>query len=214
MNRFKTPMGEIEITILGHASLVIKWAEKNIFVDPYSEVADYSLQPKADLVLLTHHHYDHLDNEALRHIIATDTVFVTNQGCKEYLPKANALVQGDTFNYQGVGIKAVYAYNIVNKNEDGKPFHPRGEGNGYILDFGGYRVYIAGDTEDIPEMGHLGEIDLAFMPKNLPYTMSDPMFVKAVEMVMPKQLFAYHYFELDVLKLKSMLPRGVELMNK
>ena len=80
MNRFKTPMGEIEITILGHASLVIKWAEKNIFVDPYSEVADYSLQPKADLVLLTHHHYDHLDNEALRHIIATDTVFVTNQG--------------------------------------------------------------------------------------------------------------------------------------
>lgn len=214
MNRFKTPMGEIEITILGHASLLIKWAGKNIFVDPYSEVADYSLQPKANLVLLTHHHYDHLDNEALRHIISTDTVFVTNQGCKEYLPKANALVQGDKFNYHGVGIKAVYAYNIVNKNEDGKPFHPRGEGNGYILDFGGYRVYIAGDTEDIPEMRHLGEIDLAFMPKNLPYTMSDPMFVKAVEMVMPKRLFAYHYFELDVPKLKSMLPQGVELMNK
>lgn len=214
MNRFKTPMGEIEITILGHASLLIKWAGKNIFVDPYSEVADYSLQPKANLVLLTHHHYDHLDNEALRHIISTDTVFVTNQGCKEYLPKANALVQGDTFNYQGVGIEAVYAYNIVNKNEDGKPFHPRGEGNGYILDFNGYRVYIAGDTEDIPEMGRLGEIDLAFMPKNLPYTMSDPMFVKAVEMVMPKRLFAYHYFELDVPKLKAMLPRGVELMNK
>ncbi len=214
MNRFKTPLGEIEITMLGHASLMIRWDGKNIFVDPYSEVADYSLQPKADLVLLTHHHYDHLDKEALMHILRNDTVIVSNKGCKQQLPQSNVLVQGESFNYMGIDIEAVYAYNIVNKNEDGNPFHPRGEGNGYILDFGGYRVYIAGDTEDIPEMGSLTGIDLAFMPKNLPYTMSDQMFAKAVKMVMPKQLFAYHYFEIDIPKLKSMLPQGVVLMNK
>lgn len=214
MNKFKTPLGEIQIEILGHASLIIKWNGKNIFVDPYSEVADYSQQPQAHLVLLTHHHYDHLDHEALKDIVNEQTVFITSKGCKEELPQANAITQGDSFNYEGIEITAVYAYNILNKNEQGDPFHPRGEGNGYILNFNGYRVYVAGDTEHIPEMKELGVIDLAFMPKNLPYTMSDAMFVEAVKTVMPKQLFAIHYFEIDVPKLKKMMPKGVELLNE
>lgn len=214
MKKFNTPLGEIKIDVLGHASLFMQWKGKNIYVDPYSEVADYSKLPSADFVLLTHHHFDHLDKEALKHIVNEQTLFVTNRGCKAELPQANALTQGDSYNYEGIEITAVYAYNIVNKNEQGEPFHPRGEGNGYILDFNGYRLYIAGDTEHIPEMKELGEIDLAFMPKNLPYTMSDQMFIEAVKTVMPKQLFAIHYFEIDVPKLKEMMPQGVELLNE
>lgn len=214
MNRFSTPLGEIEIKIFGHASLLIKWNGKNIFVDPYSEVANYSLEPEAHLVLLTHHHFDHLDQEALKHIVNEQTVFVATKTCKEQLPQANAIAQGESFNYEGIEIIAVYAYNIQNKNDQGEPFHPRGVGNGYILNFKGYRLYIAGDTELIPEMKELGEIDLAFMPKNLPYTMSDQMFVEAVKTVMPKQLFAIHYFEIDVPKLKAMMPKGVALLNE
>jgi len=214
MYKFNTPLGEIKVKILGHASLFIEWNGKNIFVDPYSEVADYSKEPSADLVLLTHHHYDHLDKEALKYILKKESIVVATKICKEELSQVNALTQGDTFNYKGIDITAVYAYNIKNKNDQGEPFHPRGEGNGYILDFNGYRLYIAGDTEHIPEMKELGEIDLAFMPKNLPYTMSDQMFAEAVKTVMPKQLFAIHYFEIDVPKLKAMMPQGVELLNK
>jgi L-ascorbate metabolism protein UlaG (beta-lactamase superfamily) len=213
MKKFNTPLGEIDITLLGHASLLIKWQGKNIFVDPYSNVADFSLQPKANLILLTHHHYDHMDEEALKHIVTEETVFVTSLTCARSMKEANGLAQGESFKYGELNIKAVYAYNIQNKREDGLPFHPRGEGNGYILDFGGYRVYIAGDTEIIPEMKDLGEIDLAFMPKNLPYTMSDQMFIEAVKVVKPKNLFAYHYFEIDVEALKKSMPQGVTLQN-
>jgi L-ascorbate metabolism protein UlaG (beta-lactamase superfamily) len=213
MYNFTTPLGEIAVNLLGHASLLFKWQGKNIFVDPYSNVADFSLQPKADLVLLTHHHYDHLDEEALKEIVTDNTIFVTNSGCKETLPKANVLKQGDEFIFDRIGIKAVYAYNMINKREDGMPYHPRGEGNGYILDFGGYRVYIAGDTELIPEMRELGVIDLAFLPKNLPYTMSDDMFIEAAKTIKPANLFAYHFFKIDIDKLKANLPAGVRLHN-
>ena len=198
----------------GHASLLIRWQNHNIYVDPYSEIADYKGMPEAHLVLLTHHHYDHLDNNALKHIVTDKTIFVTNEGCRNEIKNANVIAQGESFNYNAINIKAVYAYNIVNKNDDGKPFHPRGEGNGYILDFAGYKVYIAGDTELIPEMKDLGEIDLAFLPKNLPYTMSDEMFIEAVKTIMPRKLFAYHYFEIDVEKLKKGMPKGVELQNR
>lgn len=214
MNRFTTPLGEIAIKIYGHASLLIEWEGRAIFVDPYSEVYDYSKAPKADLVLLTHHHYDHFDPEALKEITTDKTLYVTNAGCKEGLPQATVVTQGESYNYEGIEIEVVYAYNIVNKNDEGNPFHPRGEGNGYILNFGAFRLYIAGDTELIPEMSQLGEIDLAFIPKNLPYTMSDPMFIEAVGVIKPKQLFAYHYFEIDAEKLRGEMPEGVELLNR
>jgi L-ascorbate metabolism protein UlaG (beta-lactamase superfamily) len=214
MTRFTTPLGEIAIQHLGHASLLIKWEENNIFVDPYSEVADYSLQPKADLILLTHHHYDHLDSKALVHIDSEKTVYVTNIEAAKSIHGANVLAQGEVFNYKGIRIKAVYAYNIENRRDDGHPFHPRGEGNGYILDFDGFKLYIAGDTEIIPEMREIGEIDLAFLPKNLPYTMSDDMFIKAVELIRPKMVFPYHFFELDAEKLRARMPNGVQLITQ
>ncbi|OJV22822.1 MAG: hypothetical protein BGO30_00400 [Bacteroidetes bacterium 41-46] len=214
MTRFTTPIGEIAILHLGHASLLIQWEGKNIFIDPYSEVADYSLQPKADLILLTHHHYDHLDNKALVHIDSERTVYITSVEAAKSIHGANALKQGDSFNYEGIEIKAVYAYNIENRRDDGLPFHPRGEGNGYIMDFGGYIIYIAGDTEIIPEMRELGKIDLAFLPKNLPYTMSDEMFIKAVNLIKPAKVFPYHFFELDKESLMSKMPEGVVMITQ
>lgn len=214
MNIFSTPAGDVKVTHLGHASLLIEWNGKSIYTDPYSEAADFSGRHLADLVLLTHHHYDHLDKKALENIVGPETLFVTNRGCKEEIKSANVLVPGESYNYEGIDIKAVYAYNIVNKNEKGNPFHPKGEGNGYVLDFGGYRMYVAGDTELIPEMKELGEIDVAYLPKNLPYTMSDSMFLEAVKMIAPKQVYAYHYFEIDRDALAASIPENIELLNK
>jgi L-ascorbate metabolism protein UlaG (beta-lactamase superfamily) len=214
MSKFITPLGEIAIIILGHASLLIQWEGKNIFVDPYSKVANYATQPKADLVLITHGHYDHFDTSALKHITDDKTIFVTSMDVMKKIKGANGLKQGDVFDYNGLKIQAVYAYNINQKREDGKPFHPKGEGNGYILNFGGYRIYIAGDTELIPEMKEIKNVDIAFLPKNLPYTMSDEMFIETAKAIMPKILFPYHYFELDTVALKAKLPEGVSLRTK
>ncbi|OFY39279.1 MAG: hypothetical protein A2X18_04475 [Bacteroidetes bacterium GWF2_40_14] len=214
MAKFITPIGEIAIIILGHASLLIQWEGKNIFVDPYSKVADYSVQPKADLVLITHHHRDHLDKEALKHITNDKTLYVTSIIAQKEISGAKGLKQGEEFDYNGLKIEAVYAYNVNQKRDNGQPFHPRGEGNGYVLNFGGYSVYIAGDTELIPEMKELGKIDIAFLPKNLPYTMSDDMFVEAVKVIKPKILYPYHYSELSEAVIKSKLPEGVTLFTK
>ncbi|MFA6335589.1 MAG: MBL fold metallo-hydrolase [Bacteroidales bacterium] len=209
MSKFMTPLGEIAIIILGHASLLIQWEGRNIFIDPYSEVADYSVQPKADLVLITHQHSDHLDKSALKHITDERTTIVTSLAAQRELKNSKGLKQGDEFDYNGIKIKAVYAYNILQRRDDGKPYHLRGEGNGYVLDFGGFKVYIAGDTELIPEMKELGAVDIAFLPKNLPYTMSDQMFIDAVKTIMPRNLYAYHYFEMNEAAIKSKLPKGV-----
>lgn len=214
MTKFITPLGQIAIIILGHASFVIQWQGRNIFIDPYSKVANYAQQPHANLVLITHHHSDHLDKAALAQITDSSTVFVTSVTAGKNIKGANALKIGEEFNYEGIGIKAVYAYNIVQKRDDGQPFHPKGEGNGYILNFGGFRVYIAGDTELIPEMKSLGDIDVAFLPKNLPYTMSDEMFIEAAKTIKPKNLFPYHYFELNAEAIKSKLPEGITLYTE
>lgn len=214
MSKFMTPLGEIAIIILGHASLLIQWEGRNIFVDPYSKVANYSTQPKADMVIITHQHSDHLDSEAIKQIADKKTIFVTSLIAQKSIKDANGLKQGDEFDYNELKIKAVYAYNILQKRDDGQPFHPRGEGNGYILDFGGFRVYIAGDTELIPEMKELGSIDIAFLPKNLPYTMSDKMFIEAAKVIRPKVLYPYHYSQLDTAAIKSKLPEGVSMYTK
>ncbi|MFA5713171.1 MAG: MBL fold metallo-hydrolase [Bacteroidales bacterium] len=214
MRTFETPLGKIKFKHLGHASLLIEWSGQNIFVDPYSEVCNFSQQPKADLILVTHHHFDHLDPKALKEIVQESTLYIASVIAAKELPGATPLAQGESTTYKGIEIEAKFAYNIVQKNEEGNPFHPKGEGNGYLLNFGGFKLYIAGDTELIPEMEQLGEIDLAFIPKNLPYTMSDDMFVEAVELIRPKQLFAYHYFEIDPQKLREKMPKGVELLNR
>ena len=109
-------------------------------------------------------------------------------------------------------IHAVPAYNVNRRNDAGELFHPKGVGNGYILDFGGFRLYIAGDTEPISEMRHVTNIDIAFLPKNLPYTMTDEEFVQVANTIRPKYLYPIHYFEIDVAKLIGMLDTGITMI--
>ncbi len=214
MKTFKTPVGDVTVNCIGHASLQFLWNGRYIYVDPYTEVADYSDYPKADLIIISHNHYDHLDIYAIRPLTKSNTKFVCNPSSQDLLKDPIVLTNGDEYNYSGLSIKACPAYNIVNKNDDGEPFHPKGEVNGYILNFNGFRIYIAGDTEFIPEMRDLeGMIDLAFLPKNLPYTMRDEEFAEAANAIMPKYLYAYHYFEIDPAALRAMLDPRIVLLN-
>lgn len=196
---------ELMVALVGHGSVAFYYKNKVIHVDPYSRVADYSKLPKADLIILTHEHGDHLDKNAIDSVKKADTKFIVSEICEEELGYGEVIKNGEKTSFAEVAIEAVPAYNIVNKRSDGIPYHPKGRGNGYIFTFDNLRVYIAGDTENIPEMTNLGKIDIAFLPKNLPYTMSDEMFVDAVKKVSPKYLYPYHFSEINEAKLKAEL---------
>lgn len=209
----KTKAGNLEITFIGHASLVLKFAGKVIHVDPYSKLADYAKQPKADLIFLTHEHQDHLDPTALQRIVTPKTVLVLTEKCAEKMPGGIVMKNGDVRTVEGIKVEAVPAYNLVHKRDNGQPFHPKGVGNGYVLTFGDKRIYIAGDTENIPEMRQLQQIDIAFLPMNLPYTMTPEMTADAAKSFQPKVLYPYHYGETDPARIVALLKdeRGIEV---
>lgn len=192
-----TDKGQVELWFLGHGTLMLKYNDMVIHVDPFSAVADYSKLPEADMILITHQHGDHLDPAALAKIKGAKTIVFCNELSAASLPGATVMKNGDRQMFRDIEIDAVPAYNIVNKRPDGTPFHPRGEGNGYILTIGDKRIYIAGDTEDIPEMEKLGKIYVAFLPMNLPYTMTPEMVASAARMFNPAILYPYHYGETD-----------------
>jgi L-ascorbate metabolism protein UlaG (beta-lactamase superfamily) len=207
-----TAQGDLEITFLGHASVMMVFDGKTIHVDPYGDVADYSALPKADLVLVTHDHFDHLDPKALKAILKKDTVIVGSRSCVSKLPGgATIMANGDAQTVLGLAIQAVPAYNIVHKRPDGTPFHPKGGGNGYVVTFGDKRVYLAGDTENTPEMKALRSIDVAFLPMDLPYTMSPDEVADAARAFRPKVLYPYHYGETDTSKLVKLLQGDKEI---
>lgn len=190
---FETSMGTLTIHHVGHASLWFEIDDKVIHVDPFGQMGDYTSMPKADLILITHEHGDHLDAGAIELISKENTQIFINQAGFDALKKGSVLENGDKTESLGWTISTVPAYNIVHKREDGTPYHPEGRGNGYILEFGDTKVYVAGDTENIPEMKNLGKIDIAFLPMNLPYTMNPEMCKEAALMVKPTVLFPYHY---------------------
>ncbi len=210
---FPTSKGDLGITFLGHGSLMMAFDGKTIHVDPYGEVADYASLPKADLVLVTHDHFDHLDPKALQAILKPDTTIIASKVCAGKIKGAILMTNGDVKTALGLDIEAVPAYNIVHKNSNGDPFHPRGAGNGYIITFGDKRVYIAGDTENTPEMKALKNIDIAFLPMNLPYTMTPEMVADAAKAFRPTVLYPYHYGETDTSKLVKLLQseKGIEV---
>jgi L-ascorbate metabolism protein UlaG (beta-lactamase superfamily) len=201
----KTTAGDLEITFIGHGSLMFSYGEKIIHIDPYSQVADYGKLPKADLVLLAHDHPDHLDPLAFQSVRAKDTVVLLTESCAEKVTGGIVMRNGDVRTVMGIKIEAVPAYNVVHKRPDGQLFHPKGYGNGYVLTFGDKRVYVAGDTENIPEMKVLASIDYAFLPMNLPYTMTPEMAADAARMFRPKVLYPYHYGETDPSRLVALL---------
>jgi len=208
-----TSAGEVSVTFVGHGTLVFGHGGKTIHVDPYGDVADYSVLPKADLVLVTHEHSDHLDPAALKAILKPGTKIVAAKACAAKLPGAVILANGESRTVLDLVIEAVPAYNIVHERSKGNPFHPKGAGNGYIVAFGDKRVYIAGDTENTPEMKALKNIDVAFLPMNLPYTMTPEMVADAARAFRPKVLYPYHYGDTDASRLTNLLEneKGIEV---
>ena len=201
----KTSKGNLEITFIGHASLMFTFDNKIIYIDPFSKLADYSKFPKADLILITHHHGDHLDLSAIEKIKTDKTKIVLTKLCAEKISDGIIMNNGDDKTVDGLNILAVPAYNLVHKRDNGEPFHPKGEGNGYIITFGDKKVYIAGDTENTPEMKALKNIDIAFLPMNLPYTMTPEMVADAAKSFKPKILYPYHTGDTDVSKIVDLM---------
>jgi len=209
----RTSAGNLEVTFIGHGTLILTFDGKVIHIDPYSKLADYSKLPRADLIFLTHNHRDHLDPAALQHVRSDKTIIVLTKLCAEKVDGGIIMKNGDSRKVEGIPVKAVPAYNIVHKRKNGKPYHPKGDGNGYILTFGDTVVYVAGDSENTPEMKSLKNIDYAFLPVNLPYTMSPEMFIDAVQAMRPKVLYPYHYGKTDISALEALLKDvpGVEV---
>ena len=213
MDSYQTPLGELRIGWMGHASLIMEWAGKVIYADPYSEVADYLGKPKADLILITHNHYDHYDPAALAPIQTPQTRFVVSQNVGLVDERYIVLENGAETQWEGLHIQAVASYNINRRNEEGQHFHPKGVGNGYVLDFSGFKVYVPGDTEPISEMDQLPHLDVAFLPKNLPYTMTDDEFVALANRFQPDVLYPIHFFELDYDRLRKAVDPKIILKN-
>lgn len=202
---FDTSQGQLKITFIGHGTLMFTFGEKIIHVDPVGRYADYSQLPKADMILITHEHGDHLDPQAIAAIRTDSTDIILTEKCTEKVEGGIIMKNGDTETVQGLKIEAVPAYNIVHMRQSGVPFHPKGEGNGYIMTFGERRVYVAGDTENTPEMKELEEIDIAFLPMNLPYTMTPEMVADAAKAFRPNILYPYHYGDTDTSELVELL---------
>lgn len=209
---FETPQGQLNLTFIGHGTLMIEAGKMVIHIDPVSREADYAALPKADLILVTHEHGDHLDPKAVALASKSDTRILASPSCSGKIEKAEILANGATQTFGNLTVTAVPAYNIVNKRGDGVPFHPKGNGNGYVIAFGGKKVYVAGDTENIPEMTQLKAIDIAFLPMNLPYTMTPQMAADAARSFMPKILYPYHMGETNSQLLVDLLKgSGIEV---
>jgi L-ascorbate metabolism protein UlaG (beta-lactamase superfamily) len=210
---FPASGGDLEVTFVGHGSLFFGFGGKVIHVDPFGKLADYGTLPKADLVLITHAHGDHLDAAALTAVRKPETRILVAPACVGKVEGATVLGNGEKTTVLGVTVEAVPAYNLVHKRPDGTPFHPKGEGNGYVVTFGKTRVYVAGDTENVPEMKALKAIDVAFLPMNLPYTMTPEMVEDAVRGFGPRILYPYHFGDSDTARLVAMLAdvKGTEV---
>jgi L-ascorbate metabolism protein UlaG (beta-lactamase superfamily) len=201
----KTAKGDLQITFIGHGSLMFAFGGKIIHVDPFSRLTDYSKLPQADMILLTHEHPDHLDLKALDSLRADKTKIILTENCAQQVKGGIIMKNGDVKTVDGLKIEAVPAYNLVHMRSEGVPFHPKGNGNGYVITFGDKRIYVAGDTENIPEMKQLKDIDIAFLPMNLPYTMTPEMVADAARAFKPKVLYPYHYGKTDPLKLVELM---------
>ena len=212
---FTTKSGKtVKIHALVHSSIRIEYGGKEIQVDPVTKLGDktipYAAMPKADYIFVTHEHFDHLDTAAIRQLTDERTQLITNQACADMLGYGTAMANGDRLQMtDDITVEAVPAYNIT---EGHQQFHPKGRDNGFVLTLDGLRIYIAGDTEDIPEMADLQDIDIAFLPCNQPYTMTVEQLVNAARTVKPKVLFPYHYSQTDVSGIASLLEGdGIEV---
>ena len=215
LDTFTTKSGKtVKIYALVHSSIRIDYDGKEIMIDPVTKLGDktidYNAMPKADFIFVTHEHFDHLDTTAIKALTGNNTQLITNQHCAETLGYGKVMTNGDMLQLaDDITVEAVPAYNTT---EGHQQFHPMGRDNGFILTLDGLRVYIAGDTEVIPEMDDIKDIDVAFLPCNQPYTMTVEQLVHAARTIKPKVLFPYHYGQTDVGGIASQLENdGIEV---
>lgn len=212
VDKFETTAGQLEITFIGHGSFMMKINDKIIHVDPSSREANYDELPDADLVLITHHHGDHCDAKAVEAIKREDTKIITTQLAVDQLGYGDVLASDGSTEALGLKISSIPAYNLVHKRDNGEPFHTKGTCNSYIVTIGDKKIFIGGDTENTPEMKALKDIDMAFLPMNLPYTMTPEMVADAAKAFKPKILYPYHYGKTDTKIIVELMKdvKGVE----
>ena len=208
---FSTSAGPVKITPLVHASTLIEAAGKTIYLDPAKPVKFDGL-PKADLILITDIHGDHMDPESVKEISKAGTEVISSPAVAQTVTAAKPIANGETKSWQAWTIEAIPAYNIKRGPSPGKLFHEKGRGNGYVLTYGGKRFYFSGDTEGVPEMRALKNIDVAFVCMNLPYTMPPEEAADAVKAFHPKIVIPYHYRGSDLAVFKKGLEgTGIEV---
>lgn len=185
--------GEILVTPMAHASLQIEQGGKVIHVDPVLRGADYSAAKPADLVLVTDIHGDHLDPDAVAKVRKPGAPVVVPAEASAKIPDSTVMANGERRTIAAISIEAVPMYNLGRGPAPGQLFHTKGRGNGYVLELGGKRVYVAGDTECVPEIRNLKAIDMAFLPMNLPFTMTPTEAAQCAKAFKPKAAYPYHY---------------------
>jgi L-ascorbate metabolism protein UlaG (beta-lactamase superfamily) len=193
VDRINSSSGVVEMHFIGHGSLMFSVNNFFIYIDPVRSSGSYDNLPKADLILVTHEHGDHLDNDLIKTLRKDATVLLSNEKAAASVSWAKAVKAGEINIVSGITVMAVPAYNIKNMRAPGQPYHPKGSGNGYVITIGDRKIYVAGDTENIPEMKDLKKIDVAFLPMNLPYTMTPEMVADAAKSFSPAILYPYHY---------------------
>ncbi|MEO7095494.1 MAG: MBL fold metallo-hydrolase, partial [Polyangiales bacterium] len=210
-----TDAGELGITPIKHAAMMMTFGGKHFFFDPWKE-GDFTGLPKADVVFLTDIHPDHYDPEVLAKVRTPSTIVVAPQVVADKEPGVVVMKNGDTRDVAGVKVEAIPMYNLTRGPEEGKLFHDKGRGNGYVLTFGGKRVYVSGDTECIDEMKALQNIDVAFVCMNLPYTMTPAEAAACVDAFKPKIVFPFHYRESNTAEFASAIAKdaGIEVRQR
>ncbi|HZG01263.1 MAG TPA: MBL fold metallo-hydrolase [Chitinophagales bacterium] len=211
-----TDKGPLQIQPVHHAAMVLTWNGKAIYVDPYGGAANYKTNKPADVVLITDIHPDHLDSATLASINTDKATFIVPKAVADKLPAAvkarvKVINNGENLELDGIKYTAIPMYNLP---ETPDAMHTKGRGNGYVLEMGGKRIYIAGDTEDIKEMRELKNIDIAFVPMNLPYTMDVNQAASAVLEFKPKIVYPYHYRGKDGLSDVESFKKQVNDSNK
>lgn len=207
-----TSQGDLIIHPVKHASFVMQWNGKTIYVDPVGGAEPYAGLPRPDIIFITDIHPDHLNADTLSSMEGSPVVAppaVLEQAPDNIKPMITTVMKnGDTASWEGIGIEATPMYNLT---EGRLQYHEKGRGNGYLLTLGDERVYIAGDTEAIPEMLALKDIDVAFIPMNLPYTMTVEQAAEAVRTFKPAIVYPYHYRGSDVEEFKRLVGDASEV---
>jgi len=211
VEEISTSAGMLKITPIRHASVMLEAGGQVVHIDPWSQ-GNYEGLPPADLILITDIHGDHMDPKILPKVKKAGTVIVAPEAVAKTVTEATVLRNGETKKIGQWTIEAVPMYNLKRGPAEGKLFHDKGRGNGYVVSYGGKRLYFSGDTEGIPEMRGLKNIDVAFVTMNLPYTMPPDEAAEAVRAFRPKIVYPYHYrgSELAVFE-KALAGSGVEV---